>query len=93
MMFAHKETPMSQNSFEFTTIIESVGSLDELLAAWIANREQFEKSDCTELPTFGGNEPEDTLNVWSWDDSRILTGASFDDLSIENRCKREEVAR
>lgn len=30
--------------------------------------------DMTSLPTFGGQEPADTIGVWSWDESRLLVG-------------------
>ena len=28
----------------------------------------------SELPTFGGDEPSDTCEVWSWDETRLLVG-------------------
>lgn len=37
------------------------------------------------LPTFGGEEPTDTLEVWSWDASRLLVGTCADDLKIVDR--------
>lgn len=37
-----------------------------------------------ELPTFGGPEPEDTMGVWSWDESRLIVGEG-DNLEIVTR--------
>lgn len=38
-----------------------------------------------EMPTFDGDEPDDTSAVWSWDDSRLLVGTHADDLEIVDR--------
>jgi hypothetical protein len=40
-----------------------------------------------DLPTYGGEEPVDTLGVWSWDKTRLLVGACSDDLEIVPRLK------
>ena len=37
------------------------------------------------LPTFGGDEPKDTLEVWSWDAKRLLVGTCLADLEIVDR--------
>ena len=37
------------------------------------------------LPTFGGEEPDDTSEVWSWDETRLLVGTCADDIEIINR--------
>ncbi len=39
----------------------------------------------SELPTFGGLEPDDTAGVWSWDEKRILTGTCGADLAMEDK--------
>lgn len=41
--------------------------------------------DWTSLPTFGGAEPASTLEVWSWDETRLLVGTCADDLQIVDR--------
>ncbi len=41
--------------------------------------------DWTSLPTFGGEEPDDTSGVWSWDETRVITGTCADDLKIAPR--------
>ena len=30
--------------------------------------------DVTSLPTFGGEEPRDTMGIWSWDETHLLVG-------------------
>lgn len=45
-------------------------NLDELLAAVRAGR--YTEQEMTALPTFGGDVPASTSNVWSWDASRLL---------------------
>lgn len=37
------------------------------------------------LPTFGGEEPADTHETWSWDNTHVITGSCVDELSIEER--------
>ena len=37
------------------------------------------------LPTFGGVEPEDTSEVWSWDVDSLIVGTCSDDLEIVSR--------
>lgn len=41
--------------------------------------------DETSLPTFGGEEPEDTHGVWSWDETRLLVGTCFSEIEIVPR--------
>ena len=44
--------------------------LESLLAAIKAGR--YSDQEMPELPTFGGEEPSDTLGVFSWDPNRLL---------------------
>ena len=39
----------------------------------------------TDLPTFGGDEPENTDGVWSWDETRLIVGTCSDDVEIVSR--------
>lgn len=39
----------------------------------------------TDLPTFGGEAPEDTSEVWSWDNTHLLVGETFSDLELVER--------
>lgn len=43
--------------------------------------------DWTDLPTFGGAEPEDTSEVWSWDETNLIVGSSPGGLSIVLRAE------
>lgn len=38
-----------------------------------------------DLPTFGGDEPADTQEIWSWDATHLLVGACADELEIVSR--------
>lgn len=41
--------------------------------------------DTTSLPTFGGNEPENTQGVWSWDETHMIVGTCPSDMEIVSR--------
>ena len=41
--------------------------------------------DYSSLPTFGGEEPSETSEIWSWDNDSILVGRSADDMEIISR--------
>ena len=41
--------------------------------------------DWTELPVFGGDAPDDTREIWSWDETRMIVGTHADDLEIMER--------
>ena len=43
--------------------------------------------DMGNLPVFGGEEPDNTINAWSWDDDHILTTTDGSEFYI---CNREE---
>ena len=60
--------------------------LDELAAAMGEGRVACDD----ELPTFGGDEPDDTSGVWSWDATRAIVGNCADDIEI---ISREELAQ
>lgn len=47
-------------------------SLEDLLE-WVQNRDPDDDDSCmSKLPTFGGDEPDDTAGVFSWDETRLL---------------------
>jgi hypothetical protein len=56
-------------------------SLNDLLSN--IRRGDIDLSD--NLPTFGGEEPANTLGVWSWDETSLLVGTCVSDLEIEDR--------
>ena len=37
------------------------------------------------IPTFGGDAPDDTTHVWSWDEDRLLVGTCSDEYEIVTR--------
>ena len=37
------------------------------------------------LPTYGGDEPRNTLGVWSWDATRLIVGTCAADMRIIDR--------
>jgi hypothetical protein len=41
--------------------------------------------DWTSLPTFGGEIPDNTVEVWSWDADEMLVGTCPDDLQLVPR--------
>jgi hypothetical protein len=61
-------------------------SLNELIEQLRALRTDLRsQASMDDLPTFGGEEPECTLGVWSWDEHRLLVGDGWDDLIIVRR--------
>ena len=68
-------------------------NLDELLnilragAIWPGCPMECGGLDATELPTFGGPDVEDTLEVWSWDAERLIVGTCSDDFEIVQRAE------
>ena len=58
-----------------------IDDLDDLLSVLRVHQ----PNDLDDLPTFGGNEPTDTEQVWSWDETRLLVGTCCDDLKIVKR--------
>lgn len=80
------------------TTIRNLETLRDTLAAMPApqSRENVESVglpyhipsggiDWASLPTFGGDEPADTTEIWSWDETRLLVGESAATLQIVNR--------
>lgn len=55
-----------------TTAIKNAASLDELLDVLRAH--DTRDADLSDLPTFGGEEPSDTMGIFSWDEGRLLIG-------------------
>jgi len=58
-----------------------IDDLDDLLAVV----QDHAPDEFDNLPTFGGDEPKDTLEVWSWDAKRLLVGTCLADLEIVDR--------
>jgi hypothetical protein len=56
-------------------------SLDALLTQLQAGERELDDH----LPTFGGPEPRDTAEIWSWDPTRLLVGTCRRDLCLVPR--------
>ena len=63
--------------------MENITNLNELLD-YIQNNDIDDREMC-DLPTFGGDAPDDTTHVWSWDEDRLLVGTCSDDYGIMTR--------
>jgi hypothetical protein len=57
-------------------------SLDELFDLM---KNDQNVGDWDSLETFGGEEPEDTLEIWSWDETRLIIGSCPNDIKIVSR--------
>lgn len=53
-----------------------------IIAAEAAGEAPPAELDLSDLPTFGGDEPLDTLGVWSWDADSLLVGDGSDFLIV-----------
>lgn len=62
---------------------EPIKSLDDLFAAMRDRSPSVGSWD--DLPSFGGDEPSDTREIWSWDTTRLIVGTCADDIRIVNR--------
>jgi hypothetical protein len=62
-------------------------TLDDLLAQ--IKSDALDDLDWSSLPTFGGEEPADTVKIWSWDETRLLVGTCADDMKIIDRPKKD----
>ncbi len=69
--------------------IAAATSLNTLMQALRDTRklsdEYQDAIDWTGLPVFGGDEPDSTAEVWSWDADSLLVGTCADDLKIVTR--------
>lgn len=79
-------TPMGETQMAIT-------NLDDLYAAMLRDDpEVMSPQDPTawsaDLPVFSDREVKDTMEVWSWDETRMIVGRSNDDLTIIDRGER-----
>jgi hypothetical protein len=81
---------------EMTTVkqadarLQAAQNLDELLETIRTVHAELDEDDrsnldLTDLPTFGGQEPDDTAAVWSWDAERLLVGLCVSEFRIQPR--------
>ncbi len=57
--------------------VNACTNLDELLDV-LNSMEDSRDVDMTSLPTFGGDEPSNTMGVWSWDATQMIIGTGSD---------------
>ena len=71
--------------------IAAAANLNSLLQALRETRsltsEEQDEINWTDLQTFGGDEPDSALGVWSWDAEGLLVGTCADDLKIISRAE------
>lgn len=71
--------------------IAAATSLNALMQALRDTRnltsEEQDEINWTDLQTFGGDEPDSTSGVWSWDADNLLVGTCSDDLEIVSRAE------
>lgn len=67
------------NAQHLGDLVEALRSTSEL------SEDEQDRIDWTDLPTFGGAEPSNTLGVWSWDHESLLVGSCADDLTVIDR--------
>jgi hypothetical protein len=58
-------------------------NLDQLFAMMQNNNKNLPTWDM--LPTFGGTDIRNTIEVWSWDATRKIIGTCSDDIEIVDR--------
>jgi hypothetical protein len=79
---------MPSNYQKLTAIQHLTGVRPDSLRTlmWVlTNCPEAAQLDWSDLPTFGGNEPSDTVGIWSWDKNSVLVGTCAGDLSLEAR--------
>ena len=76
--------PDSPDSYQSETIRIAVDDLQNLLEL-LREVDRDIEADLSNLPTFGGEEPRQTLEVWSWDADHLLVGSCIDDMKIVDR--------
>ena len=63
--------------------LEEITTLEELLE--FLQNEDITNIDMSDLPTFGGDIPQTTECIWSWDNDNIIIGECADDFQIVSR--------
>ena len=77
---------MTTNTTKFAAAVAAAADLDELLDALNSvEPEQTDERLMTSLPTFGGDEPAETLGVWSWDATHMIVGLCIGEFEIVER--------
>lgn len=87
--FNRTKTATSFEAFKrLAQSFEPIKSLDDLYIKMLRDHpstlDRFGQWS-SDLPTFGGEEPDDTEGVWSWDEKRLIVGSFAGDLEIIER--------
>jgi len=64
-----------------------IASLEDLLEYLKNWNDEYTQSHMADLPVFGGEEPSNTSEIWSWDNDNLLVGTCSEDFRI---CSRKE---
>lgn len=67
--------------------IDDLRDLRDALASYGKHDDRF---DTDTIPTFGGEEPEDTCETWSWSETHLLVGPCWSELGIVPRHEDED---
>ena len=72
---------------ELATSYEKIKDLDDLFNKMMYDHPAVmdKGSWSTDLPNFGGERPDDTDGIWSWDEKRMIVGTCNNDLQIIER--------
>jgi len=66
------------------------GPIDDL-GDLLAVLRDYQPESLDDLPTFGGDAPRDTSEIWAWDETRLLVGTCCADLEIVARPVRSDI--
>ena len=87
--FNRAEKVMGFDAFkEMAQSFEPIADLDNLYKKMLIDHPSTLDrygSWSSDLPNFGGEEPDDTDGVWSWDETRLIVGSFAGDLAIITR--------
>lgn len=70
---------------DILALCATIDELAQLAGVWGA----LDTFDLADLPTYGGHEPDETLGVYSWDATRVLT-IEGDEIALMPRVEWEE---
>ena len=72
---------LENDGYEFHSI-DSLEDLLEYLKDW---NDEYTQMMMADLPVFGGEEPSNTSEIWSWDLNNLLVGTCSEDFRIISR--------
>ena len=78
-----------QNLDDLLAAMQNATTADEFAALGLPVAQG--EPDWTSLPTYGGEEPDDTTEIWSWDEDRLIAGTCADDVQIVPRATERTI--